>query len=283
MRQRTKLYIMLAFTRNQHTPNPVLVEVFARLRQQGCQVEIGIANELVLDPARLTVTHDLYILKSHTTLWLSLAGILHEQGARLLNPYPACLAAHNKIVAAQRLRAAGIRVPETWVTGNLNLLWSIVQDRPLIIKPYTGSKGEGIVIVRTPAELAQLPPLTQPMLVQECLPGYGEDLKVYVVGHHVFGIRKVLHQGVLQRTPVLISEEVRQLALQCGQWFGLGLYGLDVLETEAGPIVVDLNYFPSYKGIPGVALLIAEYIMMYASDTEAMLLRLFGNAVRTAS
>ena len=256
-----KLYVMLAFTRNQQSPNQVLIDVFAELRRQAFQVEIGVFDEILLDPARIVAQHDLYLLKSHTTLWLSIAGILHAQNARLLNPYLACLAAHNKIVAAQRLRAGHIRVPETWVTGDLHLLQKIILDRPLILKPYTGNRGEGIVIARTPEDLQQLMPLTQPMLVQEYFSDIGEELKVYGVGHHVFGIRKT----ETQRIPIEIDDELRTLALRCGEWFGLGLYGLDVLKTESGYIVVDLNYFPSYKGVPNVAPVIANYIAEYAT------------------
>jgi glutathione synthase/RimK-type ligase-like ATP-grasp enzyme len=44
----------------------------------------------------------------------------------------------------------------------------------------------------------------------------------------------------------------------------MGLYGLDVLITRDGPVVVDLNSFPGYGGVPGVADVIADYIQGYA-------------------
>jgi hypothetical protein len=44
------------------------------------------------------------------------------------------------------------------------------------------------------------------------------------------------------------------------------LYGLDVIESVDGPLVVDLNYFPGYKGVPNVAPLIAQYIEDYARE-----------------
>src|SRR5437762_1850574 len=124
-----KLYFLL-MRRVPPVPSPVLVEVFGILRDRGFEVDEGIAEEMLQRPDQLTVPHDLYILRSHTELSLSLAGILHTQGARLLNPYPNCMATQNKIVAPHILRAAGVPAPDCWVTGDLSLLRPIVAERP---------------------------------------------------------------------------------------------------------------------------------------------------------
>src|SRR2546427_7737368 len=121
-----RLYFMLAFRDNSRSPNQALASVFDILRGRGFDVEIGIAERMLLRPEELTVNHDLYILKSHTQLWLSLAGVLHLQGARLLNPYLSCIATQNKIMTARRLHLAGVPIPRSWVTGNLNLLSVVV-------------------------------------------------------------------------------------------------------------------------------------------------------------
>jgi ribosomal protein S6--L-glutamate ligase len=64
-----------------------------------------------------------------------------------------------------------------------------------------------------------------------------------------------------------VSEEVREIALRCGRLFGLGLYGVDLVEGPDGPVVVDVNYFPSYIGVEEAAPLIAAYIADYARGT----------------
>ena len=66
--------------------------------------------------------------------------------------------------------------------------------------------------------------------------------------------------------PSPVSAEVRRIALRCGEVSGLGLYGLDMIEGLDGPVVVDLNYFPSYRGVPDAAPLIADYIETYAFE-----------------
>ena len=170
-------------------------------------------------------------------------------------------------MAARRLRAAGIPTPASWVTGDLALLHPIIEERPLIIKPYRGHRGAGIHLVRNAAELAALPPFADLMLIQEFIPGTGEDLKVYVIGEEVFAVRKEFSPTSFTRAgrPVPVSAEVRDIALRCGHAFGLGLYGLDIIESPTGPVVIDLNYFPGYKGVPNAASLIANYIEDYAT------------------
>ncbi len=228
------LYFMLAL-QTPATPNPVLVQTFEILRQRGFDIELGIGEELLLQLDRLAVTHDLYVLKSHTALWLSLAEIVHAHGGRLLNPFPACLAAQNKIVAVERMRAAGIPVPRSWVTGDPDLLRSIVEERPVIMK----------------------------LLIQEYV-RHEQELKVYVIGEEVFGMRMRGPSRDAPRWACPISRDVREIALHCGRLFDLRLYGLDILESADGPLVVDLNYFPSYRNVPHAAVLIADFIDDYA-------------------
>ena len=95
---------------------------------------------------------------------------------------------------------------------------------------------------------------------------HGFDLKVYVVEDRVFAVRKPFSTDSFTRPgrPCAVPTGVGEIARRCGRVFGLGLYGLDLVETEGGPVVVDLNTFPGYKGVPGVSLHIADYIARYA-------------------
>jgi ribosomal protein S6--L-glutamate ligase len=266
-----RLYFILV-RRVPPVPSPVLLEVFTILEQRGFTIDSGIPEEEVARPDRLRVEHDLYILKSHTELALSLAGVLETLGARLLNPYVSCITTQDKIVASRRLRAAGVPIPRCWVTGDLALMAPIAEETPLIIKPHRGHRGAGISIVRNPSELAALEPPDGPVLIQEHVDGSGEDVKVYVAGDNVFAVRKEFSPTSFTRPgrASAVSSEVREIALACGRILGLGLYGLDVLETDAGPVVVDVNYFPGYKGIPDVAPLIADYIEDYAYGRQSL-------------
>ena len=245
-------------------PSPVLVEVFDLLRRRGHDVDGAIAEERVTRPDLMEPEHDLYVVKSHTPLSLSLAGVLDARGARLLEPYEACTRTQNKIVTARLLRAAGVPTPRTWVLGDPMELAPVIARRPLVVKPYQGHRGADVRVVHTlPALAAAVAagPIGT-VVVQEHVPGPGEDLKLYVIGDEVFAVRKPFSStsfSVAGR-PVPVTDEVRDVALRCGAALELGLYGIDVIESPDGPVVVDVNYFPGYKGVPGAGTLIAEHI-----------------------
>jgi ribosomal protein S6--L-glutamate ligase len=262
----TSIYFLLV-RRVPPVQSVVLKGVFSELAGRGFRIESGIAEEIVTRPEDLVATHDLYVVKSHTELSLSLAGVLDLQGAHVLNPYPNCALTQNKIVTAHLLRAAGVPTPASWVTGNLMLLRDVIEERPVMIKPYLGHRGAGLRIVRNPSELAEVPSPEHPVLVQEFIEGSREDLKIYVVGQDVFGVRKPFtsHSFTVPGRPCPVTPEVRAIALRCGQVFGLGLYGLDIVESPSGPWVVDLNTFPGYKGVPDIAPLIADFIARVAT------------------
>jgi ribosomal protein S6--L-glutamate ligase len=269
-----KLYFLLA-RRVPPVPSPVVVEVAARLRARGFEIDSGTPEEMLVAGDRLAPAHDLYVLKSHTELALSLAASLHMQGARVLNPVPATAAAHNKVLAVQRLRAAGVPVPRTFVTGDAGRLHHLLDERgPLVVKPVRGYRGTGVHVVRSPHDLIALLPLDGPVMAQDLVDGPGEDLKVYVVGERVWAVRKPFSATSFSvpGRPVPVTPEVEEIALRAGAVSGLGLYGIDIIESPDGPVVVDLNAFPGYKGTEGVAGPMADYIAAYAAGRRELVL-----------
>ena len=104
------------------------------------------------------------------------------------------------------------------------------------------------------------------MLVQELVPGPGVDLRVYVAGGEVFATRKPFSSTSysVPGEEVEVEDEVRRIALRCGEAFGLVLFGLDIIESPDGPRVVDVNYFPGYKGIARAPEAVAGFIARYA-------------------
>ena len=257
----------MAARRDPPLPSQIVLDVSEILSSRGYAVESMIAEEALTQLDSLEIKDTLYLLKSYTDLSLSLAGVLHARGARILNPYPSSAACRNKIMAAQYLRGGGIPSPRSWVTGDMSLLLPLVKKTPLIVKPCMGWRGIGIKVVKTQEEVKALPVPEGPMLIQEFLEGTGEDLRLYVAGERVFAIRKpfsATSYSVPGRSCPVTPQE-RDIALRCGRAFGLGLYGMDLIETPKGPSVVDVNCFPGYKGAPDAAQAVAGYIESYAA------------------
>jgi ribosomal protein S6--L-glutamate ligase len=264
--------VKVHFIRTPKRRNAVLEELYVLLTQRGFEVTEGIPDSAALD-LDMAAEHDLYVLKARTDLAVSVAGVLHQRGARLLNPYPSCAVVLNKIVATAMLRDAGIPTPRSWAAVHPSRLAAVASAAaPLIIKPFDGIHSQHVTLVREPADLAGVSPTHGPYLVQEFVAGCTERLKVHCVGEQVFATRKPFSLGgdSVAGQPCEVSDEVRDIALRCGPLFGMGLYGLDVLVPPDGPVVVDVNSFPGYAGVPGIAKVIAEYIDGYAHGRHSL-------------
>lgn len=249
-------------------PSPVVLAAQRLLRDAGHTVTGWIPEDRLLRADTVADDADLYVLKSHTELALSYASALHAQGTPIFNEYGACLLAQDKVSASRRMRQAGVPTPDTWLIGHPTQAKGLLADGPLIIKPHRGHRGMGVHKVTTQDELSMVPASPVPLIAQRYVPGPGEDLKVYVAGPHVWAVRKEFDDTSFTRPgrPVEVSDEVRDIALRVRDAFGLELFGCDVIESPKGPKVVDVNYFPGYKGCQDPATRIAESIEQFASS-----------------
>lgn len=259
----------------QHPPtraSPIMPEVAGLLTRRGASVERIYPDEAVTHLTKLDPSHDLYVLKSGTDTALSVAGALHAAGATILNPYPVAAACRDKIVLTQVLRRAGVPCPDTFVAGSPSQLEPLLARGPLVLKPYRGSQGRGVRIVRTRAELASSDNDRGPFFAQLYHQPSGRDRKLYCIGDAIYGVKRVWpvtsYEDKLGE-PFRVGDELRAIARRCGAAFGIELYGLDVVETEDGPFVVDFSSFPGFKGVPDAAAALANVIWKAAQLARA--------------
>jgi ribosomal protein S6--L-glutamate ligase len=286
MTRRVRIGILMrryAPARKSHMPDLV-----GRLVELGALVEVIHADERLCDAAPVRVAHDLYVLKEKTAMALSLAGALHSQGAAILNPYPASLILRDKIATFQALRAAGVPTPDSYAVADPHALATLLDGGggPLVVKPFQGSNGRGVRVARTPADLADGPPVggDEPTFAQRYLPPDGRDRKLYGIGSDVFGVKRVwpatTHEEKLGES-FTVPPELADIVHQCGRALGIDLIGVDVVESGGQPFVVDASSFPGFKGVPEAPAKLARHIHataqlaargdpLVASDTAPM-------------
>ena len=233
----------------------------------GVDVDVVHPTQGALDLSRVRVEHDLYFLKKSSRLSLSIAGALHAQGAAIINPYPVTVALHDKIVTARILQGAGVPVPATYVASRPDLLAPLLARGPLVLKPYHGSDGIGVRVVKSVAELAAVPPGRDPVFAQRYHAPQGRDRKIYVVGGQLFGVKKVFpirteQDG--QGEPFTPRPELCEIARRCGQAFGIDLYSVDIIESDGRPYVVDMCSIPGCGGVPDAPRRLAAYLIAAA-------------------
>ncbi|MGA8993755.1 MAG: hypothetical protein WB441_05575 [Nocardioidaceae bacterium] len=238
-------------------------DLVASLRLRGCRVEVMSPDEGWVDLSALEPAADVYVLKSGTETALSYAGALHAAGAHVVNPYPVAAACRDKIVQTRVLAAAGVPVPQSWLTAEPLSLLPELAGGPLILKDPRGSQGRGLAVVRTPAELAAVA-VGRPWLAMRYHEPEGQDLKLYRIGEEVFGVERMFpartYQDKLGR-PFDVPARLREVVMRCGDSFGISIYGVDVIRSKGCEWVVDMSAFPGFKGVPQAGARVAEQVL----------------------
>jgi ribosomal protein S6--L-glutamate ligase len=218
---------------------------------------------------------EVYLLKAHSRKALALAMQLQRRGARVINSPYATAAAQDRLRMAIHLDRAGIAQPALVGHGSLEHLYRTgLPQYPVVVKSDVSRRGDLVTVVRSRDEMASLLAewATEPVVVQEYIVNTGWDVKLWVVGGTVFAARRpsALYESNRFTLPVA-SEDMpsawRQITATVGRVFDLELFGVDILETRGGPVVVDVNAFPGYRGIPGAAQAIAQWVETLVSPT----------------
>jgi len=241
--------------------------VLQSLAERGAVVGVVHPAEHAIDLSRVQVEYDLYVLRKMSGAALSLAGALHELGAAIVNPYPVSATLRDKIVTCRVLQAAGLPVPATFVAAEPEQLAPLLADGPLVLKPYLGAGGHHVRIVRDAAELAPLEREREPLFAQRYHAPQGRDRKLYVIGERIFGVKKVFPRRTHEERmgePFAVTTELAEIARRCGRAFGIDLYGVDVIESDGQPYVVDMASIPGFKGVPDALTLLTEYFLAAA-------------------
>lgn len=233
-------------------------------------------------------TYNAYVLKTISDgPGLSLVEAAEAAGIPTINYSRSIRLVRDKAVATTYAHAHGLPIPLTYFAVHPGLLEQIpMENYPLVVKPTNGSSCRGIYRVDSPADLAKLQYVeanTRFFLAQQYVENNGFDIKLYVAGTEVFAVakRSPLHPEVrVVKRLIPITLELRNLALQVGKLFGLDIYGLDVVETTDGYMVVDINDFPSFGQVPHAVSLVSSEIVHIASRR---INRLNGLKIETSS
>lgn len=258
----------------QYRNEPMPLVVAHQLSAWGHDVDTLEPHTSITSLSSITRTgYDAYVLKTVSDgPGLSILEAADAAGIAAINHPRAIHQVRDKAIAITRAQARGLPVPHTYFVAHRDLLNQVpAEDYPLVIKPTNGSSCRGIFKVNSPDELASLD-LSDAgegfLLAQHYAENGNFDIKLYVAGTQVYAVakRSPLHPHVeVDKHRIPITIEMRALALQVGEIFGLDIYGLDVVETAYGPLVVDINDFPSFGQVPDAVSIVASHIIQVAS------------------
>ncbi|MGW2377681.1 ATP-grasp domain-containing protein [Kitasatospora sp. NPDC001683] len=255
------------------------LDVARQLTTWGHRVEVLRPGDslMAISEAVRAGSHDAWVLKTVSGgPGLTLLEAAATVGLTTVNDVRSIRGVRDKALASVIARTRGLPVPVTYAAARWERLAEIpAAEYPLVVKPADGSSGRGVRLVAGPDDLIGLGPelAGQGLLIaQPYVPNDGTDLKVYCVDGELFATERSspLHpgEGVRERQ-VPLPGSVARIAAQVGEVFGLDLYGVDVLLGPDGPVVVDVNDFPSFRQVPDAVARVARAVLRLARSGTA--------------
>ncbi len=176
------------------------------------------------------------------------------------------LRARNKFTAMQILAKNKIPVPSSAITNNpyeIELFLENFKEHPLLIKLLESTHGSGVIksdnISISSSLIETFLNQKNELLVQDFIKeSSGIDIRAFVVGENVVAsiIRKAageefrsnLHRGATAE-PVRLTNEEISIAKKSARVLGLQVAGVDILRSNDGPLVIEVNASPGLEGI----------------------------------
>jgi ribosomal protein S6--L-glutamate ligase len=183
-----------------------------------------------------------------------------------LNESVAVTRSRDKLRSAQLLARKGIGMPVTGFAHNPDDIQDLLKEvggAPLVIKLLEGTQGIGVVLAETQkaaeSVIQAFMGLKANIMVQEFIKeAGGSDLRCFVVGEKVVAamkrqgpegeFRSNLHRGG-SASLVRLTPEERSTAVRAARIMGLEVCGVDLLRSNHGPVVMEVNSSPGLEGI----------------------------------
>jgi len=178
----------------------------------------------------------------------------------------ALVRSRDKLRSLQILARSNVGMPKTVFTNYSKEVKNIIDSvggAPLIVKLLEGTQGYGVVLAPTKKAAESIIEAFHSMkarvIVQEFIEeAKGADIRAFIIGNKVVGsmkrqgkdgeFRSNLHQGGSGKL-IKLSKNEREVALTAAKAMGLTVAGVDMLQSERGPLVLEVNSSPGLEGI----------------------------------
>lgn len=234
-----------------------------------CQIVVDGKDSRLMTPAGPIGQYDVILPRigaSITDYGLAVVKQFELLGSRPVNGSQAIAESRDKMRCLQVLAAAGVAVPSSVLCHSprgLRLSVDSVGGMPVVLKVLQGTQGKGVMIVHSPISLGSvhetLKSLDQDVIIQQFLAeGAGRDYRAFVIGNKVVAamlrtappgeFRANIHRGG-EGTLVKLPPAFERAAIRSARVLGLGIAGVDLMESPRGPVVLEVNSSPGFEGI----------------------------------
>ncbi|HLG90707.1 MAG TPA: RimK family alpha-L-glutamate ligase [Candidatus Saccharimonadales bacterium] len=263
-----------------------------------CEAQIEQNNPVVLYHGEILKGFDAIIPRiasSFTRYGSAIVRQFETQGIFTATTSIALVRSRDKLRATQLLARAGIDIPKTiFSRGRLSpdeieRLIEELGGPPVVIKLARGTHGRGVVLAETRKAAKSVLQGFYVMeeegtniLLQEYIEeAEGADIRAFVVGGKVIAsmqrqsvgeeFRSNIHQGGTG-SPIKLTDEERKVAVKAAKAMGLNIAGVDLIRSQRGPLVLEVNPSPGFaiENVTGrnVAEKIIEYVELNAKRRQ---------------
>jgi ribosomal protein S6--L-glutamate ligase len=227
---------------------------------------------------------------SITHYGLSVLTTFESMGVPVLNDALAVAMARDKFLSLQILSRHKVAVPRTLLARNprdLDLKLDLLGELPVVLKLMEGTHGVGVMLAENREAVHSIVSsfweLGKNIFLQRFVSeSKGKDIRAFVVGGQVVAamrrtakvgeFRSNIHRGG-QGERVDLPEPYVRSALRAAKLLNLRVAGVDLLESEAGPLVMEVNASPGLQGIEAatgvdVAAAIIRYAVNYTLESR---------------
>lgn len=186
---------------------------------------------------------------------------LEAAGTPVVNRSKALEVAIDKYLTLAVLAAAGLRVPRTFVVQEAAAARRALEalGGVCVSKPLFGSRGRGMTLVRDD-ETAVAAGGSGVRYLQEFIRHDGWDLRILIVGDGQFAMRRVARAGEWRTNlacggrpePAAPDQGTIDVARRAAAAVGARIAGVDLIPTPDGPVVLEVNAIPAWRGLQTV-------------------------------
>jgi len=187
-------------------------------------------------------------------------------GTFCVNESVAITRARDKLRSLQLLSRRGIGLPVTGFArtpDDIDDVIKMVGGAPLVIKLLEGTQGIGVVLAETESAAKSVIQAFYGSRINIMIQEYireseGADIRCFVIGKKVVAamerkaqpgeFRSNMHRGGSAKE-IKITPEERAIAVRAAQIMGLNVAGVDLIRSERGPLVMEVNSSPGLRGI----------------------------------
>ena len=268
---------IIILSRNPHLYSTQRLVEAARQRKHHCEVIDPLKCDIIIEKKNPAILYKGRLLENIDAIIPRIGASVTFYGTAVVRQFEmmkvfsvvesqALVRSRDKLRSLQVLSRAGLGMPQTVFsnyTKDASEVIASVGGAPLVIKLLEGTQGLGVVLAETnnaaESVIEAFHGLQARVIIQEFIKeAKGADIRAFIVDGNIVGamkrqgkegeFRSNLHRGGTAEI-IQLTDEEENAALKAAKVLGLGVCGVDMLQSSRGPLILEVNSSPGLEGI----------------------------------